>query len=363
MWNKIFVISTMLMTLIGCSTNDVKTDGILFPQSSLDRIVTQATNLSDIFEDYEIVPLETTEESIIGGRSTKIIKKDSLYFVKSINEIIIFNTHGKYIKKLSHIGAGPGEYDQLNDYDVVERYDEIWVSASKGIYRYDLNSLEYKGIISLPFIATQFKYLEDDNIIVRTVGQEIFKICSLEGEILKSFFPHDKANSGHPPFGFIKSDNKIVYHIENSNNVVCYDLSSDEFDVRNIIIPTDNLETMEINRDYYDRYGYFDQVDKVREAYIGISTFRNIGDVVMMTVRYPDGKWVLNITKGKECKAYVYAPQSKCELKNDIAVSASPIFYNTLLCGESDDSFIFYYNVENESDSNPYILDVKHVEL
>lgn len=187
---EILLAVVLLLKLTSCSNNDVKTEGVLFPQISLDNIESKKTDLSDIFENYRIVSLETTDESLIGGRSVKIIKRNDYYFIKSINDIVVFDLDGKFIRKLSHAGYGPGEYDQLNDFDVVSKYDEIWVSASKGIYRYGINDLEYKDMIPLPFAATQFKYLDDDNIIIRTTEDEIFKICSVKGEIIKSFFPH-----------------------------------------------------------------------------------------------------------------------------------------------------------------------------
>lgn len=353
----------MLLALAACSNNEIKSNGILFPNTTIENIETNNINLTDVFNDYEIVALETTDESFIAGRSTKIIKKCGHYFIKSVNDIIVFDEDGKFINKLSRFGTGPGEYDQLNDFDVVESYGEIWVSASKGIYRYDLNSLDYNGIILLPNIATQFKYLDDDDIIIRTTDEDMFKVCSLEGEILKTFFHHDKANSGYPPFGFIKCGNRIAYQLESSNDVICYDMSSKEFQLENIISPTKDLETTEINREYYERYGYLDQTDKVSEKYIGISTFRNIGDVVLLIVRYPNGNMALNITKGEDCKAYVYSPQNQCHLKNNIAENANPMFYTTLLCGESDDSFIFMYSLEDNPDCNPHILNVKHINL
>lgn len=163
--------------------------------------------------------------------------------------------------------------------------------------------------------------------------------------------------------GFITIGDNIVIHIESSNNVVCYNLSTNEFGLQNVIKHNPNLESIDINREYFEKYGYLDQTDKVSESYIGISSFRCIKDMVLMIIRYPGNNWGLNLTKGNISKGYMYAPQNSCTLINNIAESANMKFYNTLLCGESDDSFIFKYDIENDADSNPYLLDVKYINL
>lgn len=355
----------LILTVLSqsCSSSDKSDNAVIFKTVSLNDNVTETTNLSDIFVDYKIIPLETNDKSLIGGWTNKIIKRADRFFVSSINDVIVFDLNGKYVNKLSRFGSGPEEYEQLYDYDVVEKFGEIWVSSRKGIYRYKFTTMEYTGLIPLPFFANKFKYLDDGSIIAFTPEPESFKIIDMSGATIKSYYEADPANSTVKCVQFITLGDLIVSQLENSNDAIVYDLGSKRFDISSIITPTPSLETPEINRDYLKQYGYLDQSKKVMETYTGISSFRKVGDVTMLVVREPGKKWILNVTDNNQNKGFEYAPETDCRLINDLTPPTHPLIYNTMTSGESDDSFIFTFTADDDNENNLSILEVKKVSL
>ncbi len=85
----------------------------------------------DINEDYagdiELIPLETTDESLI-ARISKVIFSNGKYYIldRKSSSVLLFDSKGKYLSKLSKKGQGPDEYTRLNSFTVVN--DTLWVS-------------------------------------------------------------------------------------------------------------------------------------------------------------------------------------------------------------------------------------------
>ncbi len=104
-------------------------------------------NLSTILSDsVEIIPLETTEECLIGEIKRLEFTPSAIYISdKPTNKIFEFDLSGKYKKTIGKIGPGPGEYSRLGDFAIVG--DSIIVSDNyTGKYIiYNVNNNEYRS--------------------------------------------------------------------------------------------------------------------------------------------------------------------------------------------------------------------------
>ena len=68
-----------------------------------------------------IIPLETTEESIIGEINKLEIVHDTLYILdEDQNMIFLFDKTGKYITRIDDVGRGPQEYLGIADFHIDE---------------------------------------------------------------------------------------------------------------------------------------------------------------------------------------------------------------------------------------------------
>lgn len=73
---------------------------------------------SDIITDYNVIPLETTNESLIGNID-KIVFHDNQFFILDqfkVRTIFVFSSTGKFMWKLSKFGKGPGEFIEPTDF-------------------------------------------------------------------------------------------------------------------------------------------------------------------------------------------------------------------------------------------------------
>ena len=360
----VFAVIAGALMASSCSKQGKDTDpNVLLPEITLGNFVDEETPLSEIIGDYRLISLETTDESLIGGRTNKIIKKDGHIFVRSNNEVLMFGENGKFQDKLSRVGGGPEEYESIFDYDIVPEYGEIWVSSNRGIVRYKYPSMEFNGTIPLNFFASSFKYLSNGTFIAYTPEDIVYKVVSTEGKVLNEYFEKDLANSTTFPVQFVRIDNCIATQLGDSNSAVCYVTDSASFKIKDILSPkNEQLATMDINRKYYDLYGYFDFTSKVRQDYATVGWFRKIGNQALLLVHYPGDQKMeqgtIVVDNGSSVKEYVVWPNDKNVIINDICDTPEARYIVTFGSCDSDDSFIFILPNEDE-EANPTLLEVK----
>ena len=189
-----------MLTIAGCKNEISKEPSILFPYiEAVNKTKTQSKeiDLSKVFVNSRIIPLETNKNSIIGGFSMKTIKNNSYFYIQSTNDVVIFNDKGEFTSRLSKVGSGPEEYPNLLDFDVIDSLGEIWISSNDGIKRYDRSSLEFKGNIDVPFAAWRFKYINDSTIIAKTSEDITYCIFDIQGKTRKSFYKKNIANNAN----------------------------------------------------------------------------------------------------------------------------------------------------------------------
>jgi hypothetical protein len=66
---------------------------------------------SDMFDDFEIIPLETTDAGLVGEISQILLFKDLIFVLDRnlANAVFIFSREGKLLRKIESKGMGPSE--------------------------------------------------------------------------------------------------------------------------------------------------------------------------------------------------------------------------------------------------------------
>lgn len=112
--------------LVFCSCGRKSTDNEIKPDfvikiDLLSEPESVITGLSDIAENIEYIPLQTTENSLIGAFTLKILNIGDRIYIQNgglVGEILCFDMNGRFLFKISNEGRGPEEYDFITDFDV-----------------------------------------------------------------------------------------------------------------------------------------------------------------------------------------------------------------------------------------------------
>jgi hypothetical protein len=192
------IILGIYLILISCGTKDDPNIIKLF--IDIDDI--QEMNYSDIFDSYEIIPLETSQDILI-GEIDKVLFSDDLIFVldKRITKTVFaFGKEGKFRFKITSQGFGPGElYSPTNitlNHDKQElvvvdgRQGKFLIYDFEGRYKKEIKKVEMSSPYDININDGKF-YIVDgftDN------WSERLKVTDDELNVIKSidvFMPED----------------------------------------------------------------------------------------------------------------------------------------------------------------------------
>ena len=102
-------------------------------------ITTLEYQLSDIAKRVEYVELEASKEAFIGEISKMVITDNHiLIFDTRMQKILLFDSKGNFLRKISNRGKGSGEYQRAFDIDITDdemyTYLYAWIVAKTFFY-------------------------------------------------------------------------------------------------------------------------------------------------------------------------------------------------------------------------------------
>jgi len=179
MMKRVLCIIVCLYGITSCATSSRELD-----KSTINIHLTDERKplLADsIFSAVKYIPLETTENSLI-GEIDKLYITDSLYYLLDGEQesIFVFNKEGRFRKKLQKRGRGHGEYITLDDFFVKDSLLYVLSSHMKKILIYD-SEFKFVSDFKLESHGTNISYLDET----------LFHFTNFSSEELKQFYIYD----------------------------------------------------------------------------------------------------------------------------------------------------------------------------
>jgi hypothetical protein len=155
----------------------------------------QPVPVSDIFRKVEIIPLETSEESLL-GRISKVETLDDRIFVSSQSSVFMFDPEGKYLNKIQRIGRGPQEYVRASDFTLDPSRKTVGILDAIGAiltYDFDGNFVKKSELPKPPPAYAFFEMLDENTYVTWSFTKEDMNgvniIDAATFEIKQGFFP------------------------------------------------------------------------------------------------------------------------------------------------------------------------------
>lgn len=240
---KQIVIASFLTFIIlftyGCNsrTNNLL-DNDLIPVE-LDNI-TDSLSFFDIFSKVEIIPLETTNLSLLSQMNfVKVIPfEDYIYILDSKQHLIQkFDSCGKYITTINKRGRGPGEYSLLSDFGINRHNRTIELLCPTGtLYRYTIDSTYFVDSFSLKDSIKSthlFERLSDDLYIFFSIfnDKKLIYYSTKENEVVKADYTLPdyilkKSTLKFAMSPFIRFNDTVRFYEGHNGNIYSIDTSS-----------------------------------------------------------------------------------------------------------------------------------------
>lgn len=158
------IIIFQLFILFSCTQkNSNQNDSSLY----VDIKNQQEVSLFDLFSHIEIIPLETSDSSLLKNVNKVLFYENNYYVLDCEQHILLrFDADGKFISRIAKSGDGPEDYLNLIDFFIEEQH--IFMLSPMGIvYKYDMiGCLQDKIYLEGKSISYQkFARLDDDKIL------------------------------------------------------------------------------------------------------------------------------------------------------------------------------------------------------
>jgi hypothetical protein len=220
---SILSIIFFLLIFISC-TDDRPTDNSN-EHFFIDAEYTDKASMKDVFSNVEIIPLETSDQSLIANLDCKIVVHKSKFYLLDRREfaILIFDVKGRFLEKIQNIGKGPGEYLDLYDFNINPYTGNLELMSPRGkLIEYDEVSKQFKTLLHLPgdiLSIHRFIHISEDIIVFYSffeIEQLIFysrknskiinkELININGEKIIRMLPRTS------PFSF---RNNAVYFVD-----------------------------------------------------------------------------------------------------------------------------------------------------
>lgn len=296
-------ILNICLAILICSCGKVKKD-----KFNLENIKTYEINKhgddffqwNELVNKIDIIPLETTDNSLIGYLTKCIIKNRQIYILDlRLQSLFVFEESGKFIKKIGNKGRGPGEYIEIKDFCVMN--SNVYVLDYKRIHCFDGKTGLYQETLAWhsdkEFNPSQFILYHKDHYFLWCSNPDVWD--SSRGKYYRmQEMKKSKPNMEYFKFEYQSSDGNRFYSRNDSSYYikpldgedVIYQLSKDSIFASFMI-------------DFREHALSSKQIDELRKrkepnAYLKSNYFKNISDI------WETKKYIYFRCVGPDAKSY-----------------------------------------------------------
>ena len=152
--------------------------------------------LSEITEKVDVIALETNEFSLINKEIQSIhILKDYIIIKDASPGVLVFDTHGNFVRRIGQQGQGPGELYAVLYIQIDFIKSHIWFWLFNKIVIFDINGNFVKEIIRDKLTSySEYYYYYNDSIFIINAKEEKLKVFDYSKEISFLIRPYPITN-------------------------------------------------------------------------------------------------------------------------------------------------------------------------
>lgn len=178
--------------------------------------------IDEIVDSLELIPLETSDQCMI-GHIDKIIYKNSKYYLldrRQSKSIFRFDSTGRFEGKIGDVGRGPGEYIEPTDF-IVNRSGIIVLDQYTRKLLFYTTDGKFKNKTDLPCIAYEITRIKSDSLLLAICGDNQdkkdiddyeFVIMDTTGKIISKGIHNRYGMNYSSSYSCQQSANGILYH-------------------------------------------------------------------------------------------------------------------------------------------------------
>lgn len=215
----------LFIVILGCSEKKPRYKELAKAENELIEIKLESferpgEHLIKMLKNIAFVPLEFDSLNLIMECSKIKFYNNRFYILdRKLSSIKVFNTAGKFLHNIGNLGAGPGEYSRLDDFDIDPLLERILVFSSdnQAIYSYkytgefiDRSLIHFFGGYFNLFGKSKYIFYASYNIYNDADAKNILITDTLGQPEIKHFYFPQEARSALEFSGQISKNEKGV---------------------------------------------------------------------------------------------------------------------------------------------------------
>lgn len=181
---------------------------------------------SEFAEAVEMIPLEFTEESILGEIKKVVLSEDFIFVMERDNSagIYTFDRSGKFLYRIGSRGQGPEECADVDDFSINEKDRLIYIydSVRKKVFVFSFDN-EFIKTIPMDYSATNMEYQDGLFYLYREdarYGVPLYSLVikDINGDLVEKYYPMSDLPKSHDCV-FCKRENDILFAQDMNDSV------------------------------------------------------------------------------------------------------------------------------------------------
>lgn len=269
--------------------------------------------VSALFDKVKIIPLETTDESLITSIGRIIEYEDRYYILDDrIAVLFCFDQSGRFLYKIDKNGVGPEEYNLI--YEVIINQNHIYMLSPMGyIYAYSMEG-DFIEKYRLPAGGEQDMTMLGNNIIAywTLLGDPLenkVTFYNLEDKRVAGGFwkdNNDNFMSNMCIDVFYKYNNNNYFSTQYANEVYCFNMDTIQLAYK-WDFGNENLNLKPYAKEVKSDINLFPKlVDSMEIPYCFFRNFQNDNYYYTILRSWPIDKWRNVFYRKKDGKSFVF---------------------------------------------------------
>ena len=181
---------------------------------------------SEFAEAVEMIPLEFTDESILGEIKKVVLSEDFIFVMERFNSagIYTFDRNGKFLYRIGSRGQGPKECADVDDFSINEKDRLIYIydSVRKKVFVFSFDN-EFIKTIPMDYSATNMEYQDGLFYLYREdarYGVPLYSLVikDINGDLVEKYYPMSDLPKSHDCV-FCKRENDILFAQDMNDSV------------------------------------------------------------------------------------------------------------------------------------------------
>ena len=181
---------------------------------------------SEFAEAVEMIPLEFTDESILGEIKKVVLSEDFIFVMERFNSagIYTFDRSGKFLYRIGSRGQGPEECADVDDFSINEKDRLIYIydSVRKKVFVFSFDN-EFIKTIPMDYSATNMEYQDGLFYLYREdarYGVPLYSLVikDINGDLVEKYYPMSDLPKSHDCV-FCKRENDILFAQDMNDSV------------------------------------------------------------------------------------------------------------------------------------------------